>query len=72
MLLTHKRNCENIDITTIRTSSESHLPWKNSFHKLPSDFKINDDFEADDEIKYSRAICNKTTNIYTQNPVLNG
>ena len=28
MLSLHKSKCENYDITTIRTSSESHLLWK--------------------------------------------
>ena len=31
MLMLHKPNCENNDITTIRTSSESHLHWKKTF-----------------------------------------
>ena len=31
MVMKHKPKCENIDITTIRTSSESHLHWKNTF-----------------------------------------
>ena len=67
----HKPNCENFDKTTIRTSSESHLYWKNHFHKNPIFFRIYADFEADNEFDYSN-IDNKTTNIYKQNPVLNG
>ena len=35
MLMIHKPNCEDIDITTIRTSSESHLHWKEHFLKNP-------------------------------------
>ena len=58
-------------ITTIRTSPESHLHGKNHFHKNPLSFRICADCEADDEINDS-SIGNKTTNIYKQNPVLNG
>ena len=31
MLKLHKPKCENIDVTTIRTSPESHLHWKKTF-----------------------------------------
>ena len=71
MLRIHKPKCENIDITTIRISSESHLHWKNHFHKNPLCFRIYADFEADNE-KDNSIVGNKTTNIYKQNPVLNG
>ena len=71
MLKLHKPKCENNDITTIRTSSESHLRWKKHFHKNPLYFRIYADFEADNE-KDNSIIGNKTTNIYKQNPVLNG
>ena len=71
MLRIHKPKCENNDITTIRTSTESHLHWKNHFHKNPSYFRIYADFEADNE-KDNSIVGNKTTNIYKQNPVLNG
>ena len=71
MLRIHKPKCENSDITTIRTSSESHLHWKNHFHKNPLYFRIYADFEADNE-KDNSIVGNKTTNIYKQNPVLNG
>ena len=71
MLNIHKPKCENNDITTIRTSSESHLHWKKHFHKNPLYFRIYADFEADNE-KNDSSIGNKTTNIYKQNPVLNG
>ena len=71
MLKLHKPKCEINDITTIRTSSESHLHWKNNFHKNPLYFRIYADFEADNEIDKS-SIGNKTTNIYKQSPVLNG
>ena len=71
MLILHKPKCENKDITTIRTSKDSHLHWKKHFHKNPLDFRIYADFAADNE-KDNSSIGNKTTNIYKQNPVLNG
>ena len=70
MLMLHKPKCENKDITTIRTSPDSHLRWKKRFHKKTLYFRIYADFEADNE-KDNRIIGNKTTNIYKQNPVLN-
>ena len=71
MLIKHKPKCENNDITSIKTSNESHLHWKKHFHKNPLYFRIYADFEADNE-KDNTSIGNKTTNIYKQNPVLNG
>ena len=71
MLMLHKPKCENNDITTIRNSNESHLNWKKHFHKNLLYFRINADFEADNE-KDNSIIGNRTTNIYKQNPVLNG
>ena len=71
MLMLHKPKCENNGITTIRTSSESHIQWKKHFHKNPLYFRFYADFEADIEIDKSN-IGNKTTNIYKQDPVLNG
>ena len=71
MLIKHKPKCEHNDITTIKTSNESHLHWKNHFQKHPLYFRIYADFEADNE-KDNSIIGNKTTNIYKQNPVLNG
>ena len=47
MLKVHKPKCENNDITTIRTSDESHLYWKKPFHENPLYFRIYADFEAD-------------------------
>ena len=70
MLILHKPNCENNDITTIKTSPESHFHWKNYFQKNPSSFRKNADLEADNGKDIS-SIGNKTTNIYKQNPVLN-
>ena len=71
MLIKHKPKCENNDITSIKTSNESHLFWKKYFHKNPLYFRIYADFEADNE-KDDSIIGNKTTNIYKQNPILNG
>ena len=71
MLMKHKPKCENNDITSIKTSNESHLHWKKHFHKNPLYFRIYADFEADNE-KDNTCIGNKATNIYKQNPILNG
>ena len=71
MLIKHKPKCENNDITTIKTSNKSHIQWDKHFHKNPLYFRIYADFEADNE-KDNTSIGNKTTNIYKQNPVLNG
>ena len=70
-LIIHKPKCENYDITSIRTSSESNIKCKKHFQKKPLHFRIYADFGADNEIDIS-SICNKTTNIYKQNPLLNG
>ena len=64
----HKPKCENNVVTTIRTSPESHLLWKNHFHRNPLSFRIYADFETDNEIDIF-SIGNKKTNIY---PVLDG
>ena len=71
MLIKHKQKCGDDNITTIKTSNKSHLHWEKHFHKNPLYFRIFADFEADNE-KDNTCIGNKTTNIYKQNPVLNG
>ena len=71
MLMLHKQKCGDGDITTLRTSSESHIYWKKHFHKNPLYFRTYADFEADNE-KDNSSVGNKATNIYKQNPVLNG
>ena len=71
MLMKHKEKCGDDNVTTNKTSNESHLHWKTHFHKNPLFFRIYADFEADNE-KDNSIIGNKTTNIYKQNPVLNG
>ena len=70
MLMKHKQKCGDDNITTIKFSNESHLLWKNRFHKNPLCFRIYSDFEADNENDNS-SIGNKTTNIYNQKPILN-
>ena len=71
MLMKHKEKCGDDNITTIRTSNESHLHWKKHFHKNPLYFGIYADFEADNE-RDNSIVGDKTSNIYKQNPVLNG
>ena len=71
MLIKHKEKCGDDNITSIKTSNESHLHWKKHFHKNQLYFRIYADFEADNE-KDNTCIGNKTTNIYKQNPVFNG
>ena len=62
-LIKHKQKCGEDNITTIRTSPESHLHWKNHFQMNPLYFRIYAVFEADNE-KDNSSIGNKTTNIY--------
>ena len=69
--MNHKERFGEDKICAIRTSSASHLDWKKHFHRSSLNLKIFADFEADNEIDGSN-IGNKTTNIYKQNPVLNG
>ena len=71
MLMLHKQKREEGNITTLRISPESHLHWKNHFHKNQLCFRFYADFESGNQIEYSSR-GNKTTNIYKQNPVLNG
>ena len=75
MVMIHKPKFENYDTSTIRNSSESHLHWKDHFHKNPLYLRIYADFEADNEADSeidNSSIGNKQTNIYSQNPVVNG
>ena len=63
MLILHKPKCENIEITTIRTSPESHIHWKKHFPKNPFCFRIYADSEADNAVdNFTRG--SKTTNFY--------
>ena len=65
MIIQHKQNCDLKEKTSIWTSSESHLHWKNYFHKNPSYFRIIADFESEKEVDKSRMGI-KTANIYEQ------
>ena len=67
----HKQKCGDDNMTTIRTSNESHIYWKKHFHKNPLIFRIYADFEVDNE-RHNSIIGNKTSNIFKQDPVLNG
>ena len=71
MLMLNKPKREKNEITTIRTSPESHLHWENLFNKNSLYFRKYAVFEADNEKDYS-STGNKTTNFYRQNPVLKG
>ena len=71
MLMKHKQECGDDNITTIKNSNESHIYWKKHFHKNPLYFRIYAEFAAENE-KDKYSIGNKTTYIYKQNPVLNG
>ena len=64
-------NVKLMYITTIRTSSESHVYWEKHFYKNPLYSRIYAHFEADNKNDKS-SVRNKTTFIYKQNPVLNG
>ena len=61
MLMIRKPKCENNDITTIRTSSEPHLRFKDHSHKNTLYFESTADFEGDNAIEDSKAVGNKTT-----------
>ena len=63
VLMLHKPKCENIKITTIETSNESHFHWKDHFQKNPLQFKITADVESDNEFDNSNT-GKKTTKIY--------
>ena len=69
--MVHKPKCEFYDTNTNRNSSESHLYWKNHFHKNPIYFKKYAVFKADSEIDTSNK-SNKATNFCNRIPVLNG
>ena len=71
LLTIHRPKSESYDVTTIRTSGESRLHWKDLFHKNPIYFRTIADFEAAKEIDIS-SIGRKTTKFCKQNPKLNG
>ena len=72
MIIKHKQQCIEEEITSIKTSPESHLHGKNHFHNNSLNFRLCADFEADNEKEDSKAACNKNTIIYKQIPVPNG
>ena len=53
MLMKHKQNCGEDNITTIKTSNEPNLHWKKHSHKNPLYFRIYINFEGDNEIDKS-------------------
>ena len=55
MLINHKEKCGETDICTIRTPSDSHLHWKNDFHKTPLYLRYT---------KISKQITKLTTLVY--------
>ena len=71
MSMMHKQKCGDDDITTIKLQMNHIFNGKKLFHKNPFYFRINTDFEADNE-KDNSSIGDNTTIIYKQNPVLNG
>ena len=71
MIFKHKKQRDQKEITSNKTSNESHSCWKNLFRKYPLYFRIICDFEPYSEIDNSK-IGNKTTNNYKQSSVCNG
>ena len=70
-MIKNTKQCVEQDKTSLRLSNESNLFWEKHFQKNTLPFRIYAHFEADNEINNS-SIGKKTTNIYKQNPVLNG
>ena len=67
----HKQKCGVDNISTLKTSTESPIRWKKHFRKNLCSFKVYADFEAVKKRDKS-SIGSKTTNVYKQNPILNG
>ena len=67
----HIQRCNQQEITSNKTSNESHKRWKKHFLLNPLYFRIYADFEVDKEVDHS---CkgDKTTKNFKQNPVCNG
>ena len=68
----HKTNCSRQKITSMKISKGPYIYWKNHFNQNPLYSRFIAAFEADNEIGDIKVVGNKTTNIYKQNPVLNG
>ena len=71
VLKRHKQRCDQQEITSNKTSNESHIFWKKHFHTNPLGFRIYAGFEPDNEYDNS-SIGIETTNVYKQSPVFNG
>ena len=71
VLTNYKQRCEQPGISTIRTSSKSHLFWKKHFCTNILYFRKKAGLEAENEIDDTHK-SNKTTIIWKQNPVCNG
>ena len=71
MIIKHKEQCDQKEITSIRTSNQCHIYWKKHFQNSLFYFSIYADFDADNEIDNCRT-GSKTTNFYKQNTVCNG
>ena len=65
MLLKHKQNCRDYNITTIKLQMNLIFIGKKQLHKNQFYFRIYADFKADNE-KDNSSIGNKTTSIYKQ------
>ena len=64
IMIKHKQQCGEQDITSLRLCNEPHLYWKKKcFQKNPLYFRIYAHFKADNEIENS-FIGNKTTENY--------
>ena len=62
VLSSHIQKSGQKEITSIGLSKESHLCWKDHFHKNPLYFRIIAEFKADNENDNS-TLGNKTFNI---------
>ena len=71
MIIKHKQQCNQKQITSIKTSYESRLYYENLFHQNPLYFRIYAEFAADNE-KDNSSLGKKTTNFYKQKPVCIG
>ena len=71
MLMKLKQKIGDDNKTTIKTSKESHRHWNKHFQKNFLFFRINADFEGDNE-KDNSSVGNETTKIYEKKPILNG
>ena len=69
----HKINCNEQEITSIKTSNERHIILeKIIFIMIPLYFRIYSDFECDNQIDNSYLWEIKQLNIYKQNAVCSG